>query len=93
MIVACLRVRLHLPDCNSLKHKRFILKSLKDRIRGTFNVALCESAYQDKWQLAELSLVTVAGTVRGADKTLQSIVNFLERDGKAVLLECEREIY
>ena len=93
MIVACLRVRLHLPECHSLKHKRFVLKSLKDRLRGTFNVALCESGYQDKWQLAELSLVTVAGTTRGADATLQSVVNYLERDGRTVVLECEREIF
>ena len=40
MIVACLRIRLHLPDCNSLKQKRFVLKSLKDRLRGRFNVAI-----------------------------------------------------
>lgn len=93
MIVACLRVRLHLPDCHSLKQKRFVLKSLKDRLRGTFNVALCESGYQDKWQLTELSLVTVAGSVRGTDVTLQSIVNFLERDTRIVVLECERETY
>jgi len=93
MIVACLTVRLHLPDCHSLKHKRFVLKSLKDRLRSTFNVALCESGYQDKWQMTELSLVTVAGSVRGADATLQSIVNFLERDARIAVLECEREIY
>ncbi|MDD3642742.1 MAG: DUF503 domain-containing protein [Candidatus Krumholzibacteria bacterium] len=91
MIVACLRVRLRLPDCHSLKHKRFVLKSLKDRLRSGFNVALCESGYQDKWQMTELSLVTVAGTGRGADATIQSIVNFLERDARIEVVECERE--
>jgi uncharacterized protein YlxP (DUF503 family) len=93
MIVACLRVRLHLPGCASLKEKRFVLRSLKDRLRNRFNVALCECRFQDKWQLSELGLVTVAGTRRGADKTLQSVVNFLEKDGRIVIVETERETY
>lgn len=93
MIVACLRVRLQLPGCTSLKQKRFALKSLKDRLRNNFNVAICEYGYQDKWQISEIGIVTAAGTRRGADKTLQSIVNYIERDRRAVLVDCEREIY
>ena len=93
MIVACLRVRLHLPGCTSLKQKRFVIKSLKDRMRNKFNVALCEYGYQDKWQFAELGIVTAAGTRRGADRALQAILNFLERERKAVLADYDREIF
>lgn len=93
MIVACLRVRLHLPGCTSLKKKRFVLKSLKDRLRNNFNVALCECGYQDKWQMSEIGIVTAAGTRRGADRTLQSIINYIERDRRAVMFDCEREIF
>lgn len=93
MIVACLRIQLHLPGCTSLKQKRFVLKSLKDRLRNRFNVALCETGFQDKWQRSELAIVTVAGTRKGTDKAVQQIVSFLERQEKAVLIECEKEIY
>ena len=93
MIVACLRIQLHLPGCTSLKQKRFVLKGLKDRLRSRFNVALCETDYQDKWQRSAMALVTVAGTRKGADQTLQALVNFLERQQKALLIECEREFY
>ncbi|HSG28900.1 MAG TPA: DUF503 domain-containing protein [Candidatus Krumholzibacterium sp.] len=93
MIVACLRIQLHLPGCTSLKEKRFVLKGLKDRLRTRFNVALCETDYQDKWQRSAIAIVTVSGTRRGADQTVQALTNFLERQERAVLMECEKEFY
>ncbi len=93
MLVACLRIQLHLPGCTSLKEKRFVLKSLKDRLRSRFNLALCETDYQDKWQRSALAIVTIAGTRKGVDKSVQAIVTFLERQERAVLIECDKEFY
>ena len=93
MIVACLRIRLHLPGCNSLKEKRFVLKSLKDRLRNRFNVARCEYGSQDKWQLSDLGIATVTTDTRGADRVLQSVINYIEKDGRTVLVDVERETY
>ncbi|MCK4351047.1 MAG: DUF503 domain-containing protein, partial [Candidatus Krumholzibacteria bacterium] len=56
MIVSRLRVQFLLPGCNSLKEKRFVLNSLKARLRNRFNVSVCEIDYQDKWQRSELGL-------------------------------------
>ncbi len=93
MIVACLRVRLHLPGCTSLKGKRFVLTSLKDRLRNRFNVALCEYGSQDKWQLTDLGIATVTTDTRGADRVLQAVINYIEKDGRTVLVDVERETY
>ena len=93
MIVACLRIRLHLPGCTSLKEKRFVLKSLKDRLHGRFNVAVCEYGSQDKWQLADLGVATVTTDTRGADSVLQSVINYIEKDGRTELVDIERETY
>jgi uncharacterized protein YlxP (DUF503 family) len=93
MIVACLRIRLHLPGCTSLKEKRFVLRSLKDRLRNRFNVALCEYGSQDKWQLADLGVATVTTDTRGADRALQAVVNYIEKDSRTVLVDVERETY
>lgn len=93
MIVARLIIQLHLPGCTSLKEKRFVLNSLKDRLHGRFNVALCETGYQDKWQRSELGLVTIAGSRKGIDKAVQALVSFLEKQEKAVLIECDKEFY
>ena len=93
MIVACLRIRLHLPGCTSLKEKRFVLKSLKDRLRNRFNVAVCEYGSQDKWQLADIGVATVTTDTRGADRALQAVINYIERDGRAELVDIDRETY
>lgn len=91
MIVARLTVQFLLPGCSSLKEKRFVLNSLKTRLRNKFNVALCETGYQNKWRRSEIGLVTVANGRRGAEKTAQSILSFLEREHRIVLLDFERE--
>jgi uncharacterized protein YlxP (DUF503 family) len=91
VIVARLTVQFLLPGCSSLKEKRFVLASLKARLRNKFNVALCETGYQDKWRRSELGLVTVATGRRGAEKVVQSVLSFLEREHRIELLEIERE--
>ena len=91
MIVVRLRVQLLLPGCTSLKQKRFILNSIKARLRSRFNIALCETGFQDKWQRSELGMAAVAGTRRGVDRTVQGVVAFLERDGRVSIIETDRE--
>ncbi len=91
MIVSRVRVEFLLPGCTSLKEKRFVLKSLKQRLRNKFNVAVCEIGYQDKWQRSELGLATVANTRRGADKSTQDIIAFLERETRISIIDTERE--
>ena len=61
MTVGVYCFELHLPGSQSLKQKRQVLRRLKDRLRSRHNVALVEDeAYQDKWQRAALTLVSVA---------------------------------
>ena len=93
MFVACLKIQFHLPGCTSLKEKRFVLRSLKDRLRNRFNVALCETDYQDKWQRSEIAIVSVAGSRKGIDKTVQSIMTFIEKEERAVMIEVDKEIF
>ena len=93
MVVACLKVKFLLPGCYSLKEKRFVLNSLKAKLKNKFNIAVCETDYQDKWQRSELGLVTVATGRRGAEKTAQGVLSFLERESRISLLDCEKEIF
>lgn len=91
MIVSRVRVEFLLPGCTSLKEKRFVLNSLKQRLKNRFNVAVCEIGYQDKWQRSELGLVTVANSRRGAEKTVQGVMAFLSRETRISLIDTERE--
>jgi uncharacterized protein YlxP (DUF503 family) len=91
VIVSRLRVQFLLPGCNSLKEKRFVLGSLKKRLRNSFNVSVCETDYQDKWQRSELGIATAATTRRGAEKIVQGVLSFLEREQRIVIIDSERE--
>jgi uncharacterized protein YlxP (DUF503 family) len=59
--IGVLTLELRLPESHSLKDKRHTVRGLKDRLRARFNVAVAEIAYQDTWQRALVSAVTVSG--------------------------------
>ena len=93
MIVVSLRVQFLLPGCASLKQKRFVLASLKAKLRNRFNVAVCESDFQDKWQRSELGVASVATNMRGAETVAGQVLAFLEAEPRIVLCDTVREFY
>jgi uncharacterized protein len=76
--VGLLSVELHLPGAQSLKDKRMVLRSLKDRLRK-FNVAVGETDHHDRWQVAELSFVTVSTSHEAVDRALAAVADEIER--------------
>jgi uncharacterized protein len=74
-------MELQLSESHSLKDKRHTVKSLKDRLRSKFNVAVAEIDYQDTWQRSLISAVTVSGDHTRAEQTLQLV----EREASAML--------
>jgi uncharacterized protein YlxP (DUF503 family) len=79
--IGVLTLELSLPDAHSLKDKRQTVKSLKDRLRGKFNVAVAEIDFQDLWQRALISAVTVSSEHSHAEQMLQSV----EREAASLL--------
>jgi len=79
--VGVLTLELHIEDAHSLKDKRHTVKSLKDRLRSKFNVAVAEIDYQDAWQRSLVSAVTVSGNHEHAEQTLQRV----EREAAHIL--------
>ena len=71
MIVGVIVWELHLAGSQSLKDKRAVLKSLKDRLHQRFNVSVAETAHQDLWQRAELTASVVSTDRRHAESVLR----------------------
>ena len=71
--IGVLTLELVLRNSQSLKDKRHVVKSLQDRLRGKFNVAVAEIDCQDLWQRAVLAAVTVSSDHDHAQKVLQSV--------------------
>ena len=64
---------LHLAASQSLKDKRAVLKSLKDRLHNRFNVSVAETAHQDLWQRAELTASVVSTDRQHAESVLRQV--------------------
>jgi uncharacterized protein len=71
--VGVLTLELRLENSHSLKDKRHVVQSLKDRLRSKFNVAVAEIDYQDLWQRAAVAAVTVSSDQVHAEKVLRSV--------------------
>jgi uncharacterized protein YlxP (DUF503 family) len=87
--IGILYVRIFIPHAQSLKDKRSVLKSLKDRVRNQFNVSIAEVGDLDKWQLSTLAAVSVGNDRREIDPVLQRIVLFIESNLPVEITEHE----
>jgi len=92
MIVGICTIELFLPDNGSLKDKRQVLKSLKDRVKQRFNVSIAEVGGQDTWQVAVLGLAAVSEEAQEARMRLEKAIDFIEDLHLAVVTDQEVEI-
>lgn len=82
MAVGLLVLELVIPDARSLKDKRQVLRSLKDRLRAHFNVAVAELDHTDLWQRATVGVVSISdsrdyldGLMRNVERQSMRIAN------------------
>jgi len=77
IIVGLCTVELFIPESQSLKDKRQVLLSLKDRLREKFNLSVAEVDGQDLWQKAVLGLVCVANEGRYGNQVCDQALNLI----------------
>jgi uncharacterized protein YlxP (DUF503 family) len=92
MIVGLLTLDLHLPEANSLKSKRKVIKGLKDRIKKKFNVSIAEVGGLDLWQRCEIGIAFVSNDARLVDKVFNEIRNIVLDTPSAELLNSDVEM-
>ena len=93
MNVGICTVKLHLPENNSLKGKRQVLKSIIARVQNKFNVSIAEVDDNDLWQMATIGIAIVNNDQRYTNEVLSKVVSFI-RDSRceAEMLDYEIEI-
>jgi len=79
MPVGLLTLELHLPEAQSLKDKRQVLRSLKDRLRANFNVAVAELDFEDTWQRSVVGVVTLSNEEQHVEGALQKVLAEADR--------------
>ena len=91
MFVGIVRIELHIPAARSLKDKRAVVQSLKERIRQRVHAAVAEVDHQDLWQRAALGVAVVSGESGQVDQLLQSVRNLVNGAVGAELLDWQEE--
>jgi len=77
MNVGVCKISLRLPENQSLKGKRRVLKSITTRVGNQFNVSVAEVDNQDLWQLATLGICCVSNNKRYTNEVLSKVVEFI----------------
>ena len=80
MHIGAARLTLYLPENGSLKEKRMVVKSVAQRVRNRFNVAVAEVDTQDTWSVATLGITCVSGDARHANEMLSKVIHFIEEE-------------
>ena len=92
MIVGSLRVRLLVRESRSLKDKRQVVRSIKDRLRNSFNVSVAEVEAQDHRQLAVLGMAMVSNEARPIRTAFQEIVQALKSHPVAEFIDHQVDV-
>jgi uncharacterized protein YlxP (DUF503 family) len=92
MVVGTLRVRFLLREARSLKDKRQVVQSIKDRLRQSFNVSVAEVEEQDNRQMAVLGLAMVCNETHPIKTAFGEIVNALKAHPIAEFVDSELEV-
>ncbi len=87
MIVALVRIRLHIPAARSLKDRRAVVRKALDRVRARFPVSAAEVGDTERWQVATLAAVMVTGDRALATEVLDKVTGAIGSDvaGEAMI--------
>ena len=92
MVIGAGKVVLRIPESQSLKGKRHIIRKIKDKIRNRFNISIAEVGDQDLWQVTSIGFTTVSNDKRIVQSTLDQVVNMVEDMGVGELIDYTIEI-
>ncbi len=86
-VVLVSEVQLYLSESQSLKHKRAVLSSLKERLHNRFNISVAEVAHNDLWQRSTLALAVVSNAGDHAGQVIDKAVRFIESDSRVQVMD------
>lgn len=93
MPIGLLTLEIHISDARSLKDKRQVLRSLKDRLRAHFNVAVAELEHHELWQRAKVGVVSISSDGKHLEESLAAVAAESERILERNLVSQEIEYF
>lgn len=92
MVVGVLQVELSISDANSLKDKRRIILSLKDRIAHGHNVSIAEVGALDEHRRSILGIAMVSNDTRYVQGGLSKLVDLIRANPAVSLVDYQVDL-
>lgn len=92
MIIAAAQITLMIPENDSLKGKRRVVKSLVEKVRHKFAAAVAEVGDNDLWQKARIGVALVGNDSQLLSSRLQQIMQFIENQHLAEIIDSQVEL-
>ena len=92
MFIGAMQIELIIPHSSSLKEKRMVVKSIKQRLINKFNVSVAEVDHQDLWQRALLGVAMVANDKRFLNEAMDKILTFVDDQDQFQVIDHQIEI-
>lgn len=92
MFVGTIKIELLIPGCQSLKDKRNIINSIKNRIKTKYNVSIVEVDFYEKWQRATIGISFVNGEAKEIEILCQKIIDLFFENSDFVVLNNKNSI-
>ncbi len=92
MIVGTCWIDLQVPGIRSLKEKRRVIKSMKERLKGHFNISIAEVGALDTWQRAEIGIACVGNDSGHVDGLIATVLDRIRSDPRVFVIDIETEI-
>jgi hypothetical protein len=92
MIVAAARITLIIPENDSLKGKRKVVRSLIEKARHKFEAAVAEVGDNDLWRKAQIGVAVVGNDPQILSTRLSQIMKFMENQHLAEIIDSQVEL-
>lgn len=86
MTIGFLKLDIYLPGANSMKDKRSVVNSIKNRVRNKYNVSIAEIGANNYWGKVSLGIATVNDSYNIVSNTLDDIEKFIETNFSVVIM-------
>ena len=93
MVVGVMQIEVHVPGAQSLKDKRSVVKSLRDQLRGRFNIAVAELSPNEKWQRATVGISALAEERAAVEGLFRQVAEWVRMTRLVDLIRIDEEYF
>ncbi len=80
MIVSMIQIIIELPEIGSIKEKRRVVKSIKEKLIRRYRISAAEVDLQDSLSFAQLGAAVVSNSKVHGEKIMQKALHFVEQE-------------